>query len=160
MPGGIKTEDGSADQKEGGGKRPRRSTRPAKYVYNDDDENDSDASAAGEGGVFDDAVEEHVERKPPKRQKVQKRTYQVKPKKKGTGKFKCRKCKKVFKSEGGLQYHKAKNVCVERAKRHDKPETPKKQPKRRIIETAEDGKCPNCKRVFKSNEGLRYHVGK
>ena len=160
MPGGTKTEDGSADQKEGrGGKRPRTSTQPAKYVCSDDNENDNDASAANNGGVFDDTVEEHVERKPPKRRKVQKKTSLVKPKKKGPGKFKCRKCKKVFKSEGGLQYHKAKNVCVEMAKRHEKPEAPKKKP-RRIIETDQDGACPNCKRVFKSTEGLRYHVGK
>ena len=160
MPGGTKTEDGSADQKEGrGGKRPRTSTQPAKYVCSDDNENDNDASAANNGGVFDDTVEEHVERKPPKRRKVQKKASLVKPKKKGPGKFKCRKYKKVFKSEGGLQYHKAKNVCVERAKRHEKPEAPKKKP-RRIIETDQDGACPNCKRVFKSTEGLRYHVGK
>jgi len=74
-----------------------------------------------------------------------------------TESFKCPHCDKAFKTPNGLQYHVDKRVCIYLDGSVKKKGPPKKRP-RRSHETFHDLTCPHCKRVFKSLDGVKYHV--
>lgn len=75
-----------------------------------------------------------------------------------TENFKCPHCDKGFKTQGGLQYHVDKRVCIYLDGTFKKKGPPEKE--RRSLEKFEDLTCPHCKRIFKSLDGVKYHVRK
>lgn len=170
-----KAEQKDDDDEEGskrGGKRPRRSTQSVNYTYSDDDndQNDDISIASGkradpdnndESAPVDASATVDEDKSDGKKTSKKRKRRKKAPKPEGNETFDCPHCKKAFKSQLGLQYHLDKFVCrtedgTPKVKKKDQP------PKKRVrkIADVEDRTCPDCKGIFKTIPGLKYHVGK
>ena len=76
--------------------------------------------------------------------------------------FKCPHCGKNFQTSSGLRYHIENLVCRAEGRAKKKANDTEKSRKaaHELGEPNQDRTCPHCKRVFKSIDGMRYHVGK